>query len=141
MIATCRTESDKDVASRAGADEVFLTDGNLVDNVGRVAPGGIDHIVEVAFAANIKTDIQVVKQGGSIATYATDRENPQIPISFSSSRSASRLAVWSLTSHLRQILMHKLDCYGPLAHAGSHPLYRAVAHIPHRKNSRKTGFE
>jgi NADPH2:quinone reductase len=72
VIATCRTESDKDVASRAGADEVFLTDGNLVDNVRRAAPGGIDHIVEVAFAANIKTDIQMLKQGGSIATYATN---------------------------------------------------------------------
>ena len=72
VMATCRTESDKDVASRAGADEVFLTDGNLVDNVRRAAPTGIDHIVEVAFAANIKTDIQLLQQGGSIATYATN---------------------------------------------------------------------
>ncbi|HEX8800579.1 MAG TPA: NADPH:quinone reductase [Terriglobales bacterium] len=80
VIATCRTESDKDVASRAGADEVFLTDGNLVDNVGRVAPGGIDHIVEVAFAANIKTDIQVLKQGGSIATYATNTPMAELPV-------------------------------------------------------------
>ena len=72
VIATCRTESDQDVASRAGADEVFLTDGNLVDNVRRAAPGGVDHIVEVAFAANIQSDIQVLKQGGSIATYATN---------------------------------------------------------------------
>lgn len=80
VIATCRTESDKDVASRAGADEVFLTDGNLVVNVGRVAPGGIDHIVEVAFAANIKTDIQVLKQGGSIATYATNTPIVELPV-------------------------------------------------------------
>jgi NADPH2:quinone reductase len=72
VIATCRTASDKDVASRAGADEVFLTDGNLVDNVRRAACGGVDHIVEVAFAANLKTDLQVLKQGGSNATYATN---------------------------------------------------------------------
>jgi len=78
VIATCRTASDKHVASRAGADEVFLTDGNLVDNVRRAASGGVDHIVEVAFAANLKTDIQVLKQGGSIATYATNTPTAEL---------------------------------------------------------------
>ena len=80
VIATCRSESDQDIASRAGADEVFLTDGNLVDNVRRAAPGGVDHIVEVAFAANIQSDIQVLKQGGSIATYATNTPMAELPV-------------------------------------------------------------
>ena len=80
MIATCRTESDKDLASRAGADEVFLTDGNLIENIRQVAAGVVDHIVEVAFAANVKTDIEVLTQSGSIATYATNTPTAELPV-------------------------------------------------------------
>ncbi len=39
-----------------------------------------DHIVEVAFGANIKTDTEVLAQGGSIATYATNAPTPEIPV-------------------------------------------------------------
>jgi NADPH:quinone reductase len=80
VIATCRTESDKDIASRASADEVFLADEKLAENVHRAAPGGVDHIVEVAFAANIRTDIEVLAQGASIATYATNTPFAGIPV-------------------------------------------------------------
>src|SRR6516165_4380991 len=80
VIATCRSESDKDIASRAGADEVFLTDATLAEHIHRAATDGVDHIVEVAFAANIKTDIEVLTQGGSIATYATNTPMAEIPV-------------------------------------------------------------
>jgi NADPH2:quinone reductase len=79
VIATCRAESDKAVASQAGADEVLLTDENLAERIRALAPDGVHHVVEVAFAANIKTDMQVLAQGGSIATYATNAPTPQIP--------------------------------------------------------------
>jgi NADPH2:quinone reductase len=79
VIATCRSESDKEIALRAGADEVLLTDESLVKRIQGLAPGGVDHIIEVAFAANIKTDIEVLAQGGSIATYATNAPTPEIP--------------------------------------------------------------
>lgn len=79
VIATCRAESDKEVASRAGADEVLLTDERLVDRIKSIAPGGVHHIVEVAFAANINTDIEVLVQGGSISTYATNAPAREIP--------------------------------------------------------------
>src|SRR5215831_5127427 len=72
VIATCRSESDKEIASRAGADEVLLTDDTLVERVQRLAPDGVHHIVEVAFAANMTLDVEVLAQGGSIATYATN---------------------------------------------------------------------
>jgi NADPH:quinone reductase len=78
VIATCRAESDKATARRAGADEVLLTDENLVPRIKTLVPDGIDHIVEVAFAANINADIEVLAQGGSIATYATNAPTPQI---------------------------------------------------------------
>jgi len=79
VIATCRAESDKQIASRAGADEVLLADGNLAERIRALAPAGVHHVVEVAFAANIKTDMQVLAQGGSIATYATNAPTPELP--------------------------------------------------------------
>ncbi len=79
VIATCRAESDKVIASRAGADEVLLTGDNLVERIRALAPDGVHHIVEVAFAANINTDAAVLAQGGSIASYATNAPTPEIP--------------------------------------------------------------
>ena len=79
VIATCRSQSDTEIASRAGADVVLLTDPTLPKRIREVAPDGVDHIVEVAFAANIKLDIEVLAQGGSIATYATNVSPAEIP--------------------------------------------------------------
>ena len=79
MIATCRAESDKEIASRAGADEVVLTGENLVERIRAMTPDGVHHVVEVAFAANIHTDVDVLAQSGSIATYATNAPSPEIP--------------------------------------------------------------
>jgi NADPH2:quinone reductase len=80
VIATCRAETDKEIASRAGADEVLLTGENLVERIRSWAPGGVNHVVEVAFGANIKNDTEVLAQGGSIATYATNAPRPEIPV-------------------------------------------------------------
>jgi NADPH2:quinone reductase len=80
VIATCRAESDKEIASRAGANEVLLTSGNLAERIRALAPEGVHHIVEVAFGANIKTDTEVLAQGGSIATYATNVPMPETPV-------------------------------------------------------------
>src|ERR687886_389100 len=80
VIATCRSESDREIASRAGADEVFLIDNALIGRIRGSAPGGVDHIVEVAFGANIKSDIGVLAQGGSIAVYATNVALPEVPV-------------------------------------------------------------
>jgi NADPH2:quinone reductase len=80
VIATCRAESDKEIASRAGADKVLLTGDNLVQRIRTLAPDGVHHVVEVAFGANVKTDTEVLAQGGSIATYATNVPTPEIPV-------------------------------------------------------------
>jgi NADPH2:quinone reductase len=80
VIATCRAESDKGIASRAGADEVLLTGDKLAERIRALVPDGVDHIVEVAFGANIKTDTEVLAQGGSIASYATNTPMPETPV-------------------------------------------------------------
>jgi NADPH:quinone reductase len=68
-----------EVGHPPGADQVLLTDGKLAERVRALAPDGVHHVVEVAFAANIKTDMQVLAQGGSISTYATNAPTPEIP--------------------------------------------------------------
>ena len=80
VIATCRAESDNGIASRAGADEVLLTGDKLAERIRALVPDGVDHIVEVAFGANIKADTEVLAQAGSIATYATNTPMPETPV-------------------------------------------------------------
>ena len=79
VIATCRSESDKDIVLRAGADASLLADQSLVECIRELAPEGVDHIVEVAFASNIHSDVEILAQGGSIASYATNASTTEIP--------------------------------------------------------------
>ena len=79
VIGTIRTPAEKQTAEQAGAHDVFLNNADLASKVREVAPDGIDHIVEVAFAANIERDVDLLKTGGSIATYATNAPTPQLP--------------------------------------------------------------
>ena len=51
VVATCRAETDQEIASRAGADEVLVTGENLVERIRALAPDGVHHVVEVAFGA------------------------------------------------------------------------------------------
>lgn len=79
VIGTVRSASDQPTALNAGAHEVVLSDKDLVTRVRALAPEGVDHIVEVAFAANIEADVELLKPDGSIASYATDNAAPKIP--------------------------------------------------------------
>jgi NADPH2:quinone reductase len=79
VIATVRSPSEESGVRRAGADEVLLADEHLIERARVLAPDGIDHIVEVAFGANIATDIELLALGGSIATYASNTAEPEIP--------------------------------------------------------------
>ena len=79
VIGTVKSSSDEAIAKSAGAHHVVLSDNDLIARVRGVAPEGIDHIVEVAFAANIEADVELLKLGGSIATYATNDAAPKIP--------------------------------------------------------------
>ena len=79
VIATVRSASDQPTALNAGAHDVVLSGNELIARVRALAPEGIDHIVEVAFGANIEADVELLKLGGSIASYATDSPAPKIP--------------------------------------------------------------
>jgi NADPH2:quinone reductase len=83
VVATVRSDGDAAVAARAGAHEVVRTEGRSTEEVvGRLRaanPSGIDHIVEVAFGANIAADAELLAVGGSLAAYATGDPSPAIP--------------------------------------------------------------
>ncbi len=83
VIATIRSERGAAVADRAGAHEVVRTDGisadEVVERIRALAPDGVHHVVEVAFHANLATDVELLALGGSIATYATGDPSPSIP--------------------------------------------------------------
>ncbi|HXY48698.1 MAG TPA: NADPH:quinone reductase [Terriglobales bacterium] len=79
VIGTVRSSAEEETARNAGAHEVVRNDQEFKARLTALAPKGIDHIVEVAFAANIEADLEFLKMGGSIATYATDIGTPKIP--------------------------------------------------------------
>ena len=72
-----RRQGDR-IASRSRRS---LTHGDkLVERIRAIAPEGVHYIVDVAFGANIKTDTELLAQGGSIATYATNTPMPETPV-------------------------------------------------------------
>src|SRR6201982_2644549 len=77
VIGTIRSSADEATAINAGAHQVVHSDEKLTANVKALAPKGVDHIVEVAFGANIEADIELLNMGASIATYATNNASPQ----------------------------------------------------------------
>jgi NADPH2:quinone reductase len=79
VIGTVRSGSDEPTARDAGAQEVIVSGSDLVSRVKALAPAGLDHIVEVAFGTNVDADVELLKNDGSIATYATDNATPKIP--------------------------------------------------------------
>ncbi len=79
VIGTVRSAADEVTAKQAGAHEVVLSDQQLAARVKSIGPDGVDHIVEVAFGVNVDADVDMLKNTGSIASYATDSATPKVP--------------------------------------------------------------
>ena len=79
VIASVRSSQDGASVRRGGADEVVTAADDTVERVLAIAPGGVDHIVESAFDANIAMDARLLAQGGSIGAYAAGGADPPIP--------------------------------------------------------------
>jgi NADPH:quinone reductase len=81
VIGTIRSAAEEETARNAGAHEVVRNDKTqeFIARVKDLAPNGIDHVVEVAFGANIEADLELLSLGGSIASYATNVDWPVIP--------------------------------------------------------------
>jgi NADPH2:quinone reductase len=73
VIATVSSDEKAKLAQAAGADHVVdYRSQDAVDEVGRLAPNGVDVIVEVAAAANAALDSAALAPNGTVAVYADD---------------------------------------------------------------------
>ena len=73
VIATISGPAKEALAAAAGAHHVVNYRGeDAAIAITKIAPDGVDLIVEVAIGANSQLNIDVVKPRGSIAIYAND---------------------------------------------------------------------
>jgi NADPH2:quinone reductase len=73
VIATVSGEEKAALAGRAGAHHVVnYRDADAADQIRRIAPAGVDIVVEVAAGSNAELDQSVLKPRGTIAIYAND---------------------------------------------------------------------
>jgi NADPH2:quinone reductase len=82
VITTVSTEEKAAVCRQAGADHVidYKTE-DVKSRIMEITDGeGVDRIVEVAFGANLNTSLEVLKENGTIAAYASDlMHEPKVP--------------------------------------------------------------
>jgi len=88
VITTVSGDRKAELARRAGAGTVinYRTD-DVVSAVHQVAADGVDIIVDVNAPANIETDLDILKPGGTISIYAANPGEPlTVPIRDSMSK-------------------------------------------------------
>jgi NADPH:quinone reductase len=73
VISTVSSDEKATLAKAAGAHHtVNYRQGDPVTAICDLAPGGVDIVVEVAPAQNLRLDLQVIRPRGTIAIYASD---------------------------------------------------------------------
>ncbi|WP_435204302.1 NADPH:quinone reductase [Micromonospora sp. bgisy143] len=81
VIATVRTPEQVNEALEAGAHHAVDTAGGDIAAriLDRTAGEPVDRVAELAFDANLATNLEILRIGGVIATYATGAAEPTIP--------------------------------------------------------------
>ncbi len=111
-LATVSSDEKAALATSAGAD--YVINYRTEDVAARVAEitgvnsaqgGSVDRIVEVEFGGNLETSIQVLKTGGTIATYAS-QANPTPTIPFYELMYKSIVVRTVLTFQMSSALFH-----------------------------------
>ena len=81
VITTVSSPEKAQLAAAAGADHVIdYRQQDVVAEVRKVAPRGVDAIVEVNPAVNAAVDAQVVAQHAAVAMYASDASTPDMTV-------------------------------------------------------------
>lgn len=71
VIATVSSAEKAVLARAAGAQHVLdRTTDDLAESATRIAPHGVDHVIEVAVGANARTDVDLAGNHASVAYYA-----------------------------------------------------------------------
>ena len=77
VIATVSSAEKAQLAAAAGATYVInYRQQDVVAEVNKIAPDGVDAIVEVAAARNADVDVRVLRPAGAVAVYADDGGAP-----------------------------------------------------------------
>jgi NADPH:quinone reductase len=77
VVATVSSPAKEELAAAAGAHHVVSYRGDdAADRIRRLAPDGVDLIVEVAAGANAELDQSVLRTRGTISIYANDGATP-----------------------------------------------------------------
>jgi NADPH:quinone reductase len=80
VVTTVSSEDKAKLASAAGAHHVInYKHADVAEEVRRLAPDGVDLIVEVAAGANTELDLDILRPRGTIAIYAADGNIPWNP--------------------------------------------------------------
>jgi NADPH:quinone reductase len=79
VIGTVRTEAETSQVSAATADHVISLESDPATKILRLAPDGVDRIVEVALSANADLDAKVVRIGAVLAAFASPSDRPELP--------------------------------------------------------------
>jgi NADPH:quinone reductase len=79
VIGTVRTDAEAGQVSAALADRVVSLQSGPVTEIRRLAPDGVDRVIDVALSANADLDAAVVRNGAVVAAYASPAERAEIP--------------------------------------------------------------
>jgi len=82
VISTVSGPRKAGLAAKAGADLVVnYREPGAAEQISAFAgPRGVDHVIEVAFGANLPLDLAVLRPGGRIVTYAAEPADPVLPV-------------------------------------------------------------
>jgi NADPH:quinone reductase len=81
VVSTVSGPEKADLARQAGAHHVVnYREDDAAAKIGAAAPDGVDRIVEVALAANLRLDLDVAAPNAAIVTYAAEPTEPALPV-------------------------------------------------------------
>jgi NADPH2:quinone reductase len=91
VTATVSADAKAKLARAAGAHNVVkYTEPGAANAIRRIAPEGVDIVVEVAAGVNAELDLAVLRPRGTISIYATEGDAPFSPDIWRSMRSNAR---------------------------------------------------
>jgi NADPH:quinone reductase len=79
VIGTVRTDAEAGQVDQDTADHVVSLQSDAASAIRRLAPDGVDRIIEVALSANADLDAAVVRNGAVLAAYASPKDRPDLP--------------------------------------------------------------
>ena len=135
VISTVSSDYKADIAEEAGADYIinYRNEDVIVRIMDITGGDGVDHIVEVDFAANFPVTSEVLKSSGVVAIYAAGTgQQPAVPLQFRRSNTVVRnVLVYDMPEPAKEAAIADITAWleaGALTHlVGPHfPLEQTV---------------